>query len=58
MYKMIPIIPNCANEGTTDSTFTTHRGIYMLMTLGLVLAEMKIINQHNILTNHEDTANQ
>lgn len=28
-------------EGTTDSTFTTHRGIYMMMTLGLILAEMK-----------------
>ena len=52
------IVAYFAIEGTTDSTFTTHRGIYMLMTLGLVLAEMKIINQHNILTNHEDTANQ
>ena len=52
------IVAYFAIEGTTDSTFTTHRCIYMLMTLGLVLAEMKIINQHNILTNHEDTANQ
>lgn len=35
------IVTYFAIEGTSDSTFTTHRGIYMLMTLGLIMAEMK-----------------
>lgn len=52
------IVAYFAIEGTTDSTFTTHRGIYMLMTLGLVLAEMKINNQHNTFRDHEDITNQ
>lgn len=30
-----------AIEGTTDSTFTTHRGFFVLMILGLVLSNMK-----------------
>ncbi|MDR1919533.1 MAG: O-antigen ligase domain-containing protein [Tannerellaceae bacterium] len=38
-------------EGTTDSTFTTHRGFFLLMMLGLVLGCMK--HEQN-----EDTANQ
>ena len=28
-------------EGTTDSTFTTHRGFFVLMLLGLILSDLK-----------------
>jgi hypothetical protein len=49
-------------EGTTDSTFTTHRGFFFLMMLGMVLGCMKheqLESKIEItrLTN-EDTANQ
>lgn len=30
-----------AIEGTTDSTFTTHRGFYVLVLLGIVLSDLK-----------------
>lgn len=35
------IIGFFAIEGTTDSTFTTHRGFYVLMLLGLILSDLK-----------------
>lgn len=35
------IIGYLAIEGTTDSTFTTHRGFFVMMMLGLVLGNMK-----------------
>lgn len=35
------IIGFFAIEGTTDSTFTTHRGFYVLMLLGLILSNLK-----------------
>ena len=28
-------------EGTSDSTITTHRGLFMMMMIGLMLSEMK-----------------
>ena len=28
-------------EGTTDATFTTHRGFFVLMLLGLILSDLK-----------------
>lgn len=44
-----------AIEGIADSTFTTHRGFFVLMLLGLILSEMKYIqNQekyHESITN-------
>lgn len=53
------IITYFAIEGTSDSTFTTHRGIYMLMTLGLVMAEMKYNYQELInKKRHENITNQ
>jgi mannose/fructose/N-acetylgalactosamine-specific phosphotransferase system component IIC len=30
-----------AIEGTTDSTFTTHRGFFALMLLGMILGNVK-----------------
>ena len=46
-------------EGVADSTFTTHRGFFILMILGLTLSEMKYINKEN--TNkekHENSTNR
>ncbi len=34
-------------EGVADSTFTTHRGFFILMILGLTLSEMKYMNNTN-----------
>lgn len=53
------IVSYFAIEGTTDSTFTTHRGIYMMMTLGLMLAEMKQnVKQNTKQIYNEDLANK
>lgn len=41
---VLMIIGFFAIEGTTDSTFTTHRGFYVLMLLGLILADLKRIH--------------
>lgn len=35
-------------EGTSDSTFTTHRGFFILMILGLALTQMRDIAQQNL----------
>lgn len=35
-------------EGIADSTFTTHRGFFILMFLGLVLSETKISNNKEL----------
>lgn len=44
-------------EGTSDSTITTHRGLFMMMLIGLMLGEMKnTIQQHS--QKHENTANK
>lgn len=49
------IIAFFAIEGIADSTFTTHRGFFVLMLLGLVLSEMKYIQnqkeEHESITN-------
>ncbi len=36
-------------EGTTDSTFTTHRGFFILMVLGLILSDLKNKSNENII---------
>ena len=38
---VILIIGFFAIEGTTDSTFTTHRGFFVLMLLGMILSDLK-----------------
>ncbi len=50
-------------EGVADSTFTTHRGFFILMFLGLLLGDMKRIltstlNEKKQLPKHEDITNQ
>jgi hypothetical protein len=41
-FIMITLITGFfAIEGTTDSTFTTHRGFFVLMLLGMLLGNMK-----------------
>lgn len=53
-------------EGTSDSTFTAHRGFFILMVLGLSMSQMKSLalekkksESVNILQNpHESTANK
>lgn len=46
-------------EGVADSTFTTHRGFFILMFLGLTLSEMKYINNTNAKNEiNESSANR
>ena len=46
-------------EGVADSTFTTHRGFFILMLLGLTLSEMKYINNTNAKNEiNESSANR
>lgn len=41
-------------EGTTDSTFTTHRGFFTLMMLGMILSNMKLkAIEHKTIENFE-----
>lgn len=49
-------------ESIADATFTSHRGFFMMMLLGLILSEQKriayeIINQKNISINQEKDGN-
>ena len=41
LAMVVLIIGFFAIEGTTDSTFTTHRGFFILMILGLILGNLK-----------------
>lgn len=41
LFMVILIIGFFAIEGTTDSTFTTHRGFFVLMLLGMILSDLK-----------------
>lgn len=50
-------------ESTTDSTFTTHRGFFVLILLGLILSDMKYGQMEQSLpaskqVTHENTSNQ
>ena len=57
MIIVILLVCFFAIEGTTDSTITTHRGLFMMMLLGLMMGEMKNIVQNQI-QQHEDTSNK
>jgi hypothetical protein len=50
-FIVILIIVFFAIEDTSDSTFTTHRGFFILMILGMSLVRMKYISQKNTIKN-------
>ena len=52
------IIGFFAIEGTTDSTFSTHRGFYVLMLLGLILSDLKYLYTKRQDIKEEESSNK